>query len=211
MIMASGPITSWQIVGVNSGSWWWTGRPGVLQFMGSQESDTTEWLIWSDLSDRFPVLGLQNHCGWWLQPWNQKMTASWLNSDDKPRQGVKSRDSTLQTKVCIVKAMVFAVVMFGCEKWNIKKAECQRIDAFKLWCWGRLLKVSWTTRRSKQSILNEIILEYSWKWCWSWNSSILVIWCEQTTHWKSPWCWERSRVEEEEGVRGWVGWMASSV
>ena len=74
---------------------------------------------------------------------------------------LKSRDSTLQTKVCIVKAMVFAVVMFGCEKWNIKKAECQRIDAFKLWCWGRLLKVSWTTRRSKQSILNEIIPEYS--------------------------------------------------
>ena len=74
---------------------------------------------------------------------------------------LKSRDSTLQTKVCIVKAMVFSVVMFGCEKWNIKKAECQRIDAFKLWCWGRLLKVSWTTRRSKQSILNEIIPEYS--------------------------------------------------
>ena len=74
---------------------------------------------------------------------------------------LKSGDITLLTKVCIVKAMVFAVVMFGCEKWNIKKAECQRIDAFKLWCWGRLLKVSWTTRRSKQSILNEIIPEYS--------------------------------------------------
>ena len=74
---------------------------------------------------------------------------------------LKSRDSTLRTKVCIVKAMVFAVVMFGCEKWNIKKAECQRIYAFKMWCWGRLLKVSWTTRRSKQSILKEIIPEYS--------------------------------------------------
>ena len=74
---------------------------------------------------------------------------------------LKSRDSTLRTKVCIVKAMVFAVVLFGCEKWNIKKAECQRIDAFKMWCWGRLLKVSWTTRRSKQSILKEIIPEYS--------------------------------------------------
>ena len=73
---------------------------------------------------------------------------------------LKSRDSTLQTKVCIVKAMVFAVVMFGCEKWNIKKAECQRIDAFKLWCWRRLLKVPWTKRRPNKSIVREINPEY---------------------------------------------------
>ena len=68
----------------------------------------------------------------------------------------KSRDITLQTKVCLVKAMVFPVVMYGCESWTVKKAECQRIDAFKLWCWRRLLRVSWTARRSNPSILKEI-------------------------------------------------------
>ena len=69
---------------------------------------------------------------------------------------LKSRDITLPTKVHIVKAMVFPVVMYGCESWIIKKAECQRIDAFELWCWRRLLRVSWTARRSNQSILKEI-------------------------------------------------------
>ena len=68
----------------------------------------------------------------------------------------KSRDITLPTKVRLVKAMVFPVVMYGCESWTIKKAECQRIDAFKLWCWRRLLRVPWTARRSNQSILKEI-------------------------------------------------------
>ena len=69
---------------------------------------------------------------------------------------LKSRDITLPTKVCLVKAMVFPVVMCGCESWTIKKAECRRIDAFELWCWRRLLRVPWTTRRSNQSILKEI-------------------------------------------------------
>ena len=73
----------------------------------------------------------------------------------------KSRDITLPTKVCIVKAMMFLVVMYGCESWTIKKAEHQRIDAFKLWCWRRLLRVPWTTRRSNQSMLKEINPEYS--------------------------------------------------
>src|SRR5574341_136130 len=68
----------------------------------------------------------------------------------------KSRDITLPTKVHLVKAMVFPVVMYGCESWSIKKAECRRIDAFKLWCWRRLLRVPWTARRSNQSILKEI-------------------------------------------------------
>ena len=71
----------------------------------------------------------------------------------------KSRDIT--TKVCLVKAVVFPVVMYGCESWTVKKAECQRIDAFELWCWRRYLRVSWTARRSNQSILKEIVLEYS--------------------------------------------------
>ena len=74
---------------------------------------------------------------------------------------LKSRDITLLTKIQIVKAMVFTVVMYGCESWTIKKAECQRIDAFELWCWRRLLRVPWTARRSNQSILKEISAEYS--------------------------------------------------
>ena len=74
---------------------------------------------------------------------------------------LKSRDITLPTKVHLVKAMVFPVVMYGCESWTIKKAECQRIDAFELWCWRRLLRVPWTARRSNQSILKEITLKYS--------------------------------------------------
>ena len=69
---------------------------------------------------------------------------------------LKSRDLTLSTKVCLVKAMVFPVVMYGCESWTIKKAECRRIDAFELWCWTRLLRVPWTARRSNQSIPKEI-------------------------------------------------------
>jgi len=76
---------------------------------------------------------------------------------------LKSRDITLPTKVHLVKAMVYPVVMYGCESWTIKKAECQRIDAFELWCWRRLLRVPWTARRSNQSILKEISPEYSLK------------------------------------------------
>ena len=74
---------------------------------------------------------------------------------------LKSRDITLPTKVCLVKAMVFPVVIYGCESWTIKKAECRRIDAFELWCWRRLLRVRWTARRSNQSILKEISPERS--------------------------------------------------
>ena len=74
---------------------------------------------------------------------------------------LKSRDIILPTKVYLVKAVVFLVVIYGCENWNIKKAESQRIDAFKLWCWRRLLRLSWTARRSNQSILKEISPEYS--------------------------------------------------
>ena len=72
-----------------------------------------------------------------------------------PDRILKSRDITLSTKVCLVKAMVFPVVMYGCESWTVKKAECRRIDAFELWCWRRLLRAPWTARRSNQSILKE--------------------------------------------------------
>ena len=74
---------------------------------------------------------------------------------------LKSRDITLPGKVCLVTAMVFLVLRYGCESWTIKKAECQRIDAFELWCWRRLLRVPWTARRSNQSLLREISPEYS--------------------------------------------------
>ena len=75
----------------------------------------------------------------------------------------KSRDITLPIKVCLVKAMVFPVVMYGCESWTVKKAECRRVDAFELWCWRRLLRVLWPAKRSNQSILKEISLGVHWK------------------------------------------------
>ena len=123
---------------------------------------------------------------------------------------LKSRDISLPTKVRLVKTMVFPVVMYGCESWTIKKAEGQRIDAFELWCWRRLLRVPWTTRRSNQSILKEINPGVHWKGlCWSWNSNILATWYKKLTHLKRPWCWERLRAGGEGDYRGWDGWMAS--
>ena len=112
-------------------------------------------------SERLYFLGLQNHRRWWLQPWNRKTLAPWKKSYDNLDSILKSRDITLPTKVLPVKAMVFPVVMYGCESWTTQKAECWRIDAFELWCWKRLLRVPWTARRSNQSILKEIIPEYS--------------------------------------------------
>ena len=123
---------------------------------------------------------------------------------------LKRRDITLPMKVRLVKAMVFPVVMYGRESWSIKKAECWRLDAFELWCWRRLLRVPWTARRTNQSILKEISLGVHWKdWCWGWNSSTLATWCEELTHLKRPWCWERLRAGGEGDDRGWYGWMAS--
>ena len=89
------------------------------------------------------------------------MAAPWTKSYDQPRQHIKSRDITWLTKVHLVKAMVFSVVMYGCESWAVKKAELQRIDAFELWCWRRLLRVPWTAGKSNQSTLKEISPEYS--------------------------------------------------
>ena len=84
-----------------------------------------------------------------------------------------SRGITLPTKVHLVKAMIFPVVMYGRGSWTVKKAECQRTDAFEVWCWRRLLRVPWTARRSNQSILKETSPGCSWKdWCWGWNSNI---------------------------------------
>ena len=89
------------------------------------------------------------------------MLALWKESYEQPRKHIKNQRSYFANKVHLVKAMVFPVVMYGCESWTIKKAEHQRIDAFELWCWRRLLRVSWTARRSNQSILKEISPEFS--------------------------------------------------
>ena len=123
---------------------------------------------------------------------------------------LKSRDITLPIKVHRVKAMAFPVVVCGCDSWTIMKAECQRIDAFELWCWRRLLRVSWTARRSNQSILKRINPEYPSKdCCWSWNSNPLATLCEELSYWKRPWCWERLKVGREGDDRRWDDWMAS--
>ena len=125
-IMASGPITSWEIDGetVETVSDFIFGAPKSLQMV----------IAAMKFKDAYSLEG-------------KFMT----NLDSI----LRSRDITLPTKVCLVKAMVFPVVMYGCESWTVKKAERQRIDAFELWCWRRLLKVAWTARRSNQSILKE--------------------------------------------------------
>ena len=120
-IMASSPITSWQIE-------------------GEKEEAVTDGDCSHEIRRRL-FLGRK----------------AMANLDSK----LKSKDITLLTKVCILKAMVFPVVMFGCEIWTINKAECRMIDAFELWCWRRLLRVPWTVRKSNQSILKEISPEYS--------------------------------------------------
>ena len=131
-IMAAGPITSWQI-DVKTME---TGRDFI--FLGSKISAEGDC---SHKIKRQLLLG------------RKAMT----NIDSI----LKTRDITLLTKVHLVKAMAFPVVMYGCESWTIKKAECQRIDGFELWCWRRLLRVPWAARRSNQSILKEISPEYS--------------------------------------------------
>ena len=104
--------------------------------------------------------------------------------------------------------MVFPVVMYEWESCTIQKAECQRLDAFEMWCWRRLLSVPWTAERSNQSILKEISANIYWKeWYWGWNSNTLATWCEELTHWKRPWCWERLKPGEEGDDRGWHHWL----
>ena len=131
-IMASGLITSWQIDGQTMET--------VIDFIFLGSKITADGDFSHEIKRSF-LLG------------RKVMT----NLDSI----LKSRDITLPTKVHLVKAMVFPVVMYGCESWTIKKAERQKIDAFELWCWRRLLRVPWTERRSNQSILKEISPEYS--------------------------------------------------
>ena len=128
--MASGPITSWQIDGKTIET--------VTDFLFLGSKITADGDCSHEIK-RHLLLG------------RKAMT----NIDSI----LKSRDITLPTKVCLVKAMVFLVVMYGCESWTIKRAKCRRIDAFELWCWRRLLSVPWTVRRSNLSLLREINLE----------------------------------------------------
>ena len=121
-IMASGPITSWQIDG----------------------ETVSDFIFWGS------KITADGNCS------HEKTLTPWKESYDHLDSILKSRDLTLPTKVHLVKAMVFPVVMYGCESWTIKKTEHQRIDAFELWCWRRLLRVPWTARKSNQSILKEI-------------------------------------------------------
>ena len=172
--MASRSITSWQIDGEQWKQW---------QTLFSWAPKSLQMVI-AAMKLRFLFLG------------RKAMT----NLDSI----LKSRNITLPTKVYLIKSMVFPIVMYVCRSWTIKKAERQRIDAFELWCWRRLLRVLWTARRSNQSILKEISPEYSLK-CWSWNSNPLTTWCEELTHWKRPWCWQK--IEGRRKGRQKMRWL----
>ena len=116
---------------------------------------------------------------------------------------------TLLTKVCLAKAMAFPVVMYGCESWTVKKAECWRIDAFELWFWRRLLRVLWTAK-SNQSVLKEISPEYSLeRLMMKLKLQYFGHLMRRTDSQKRPWCWERLTMGGEGDHRGWNGWMAS--
>ena len=108
-------------------------------------------------SERLYFWELQNHCTWWLQPWNLKMLAPWKKRYEQPRQ----QRRYFANKGLSSQSYGFSVVMYGCESWTIKKAECWRIDVFKLWCWRRLSRVPWAARSCNQSILKDISPECS--------------------------------------------------
>ena len=116
----------------------------------------------------------------------------------------KSRDITLPTKVCMVKAMIFLVVICRCESWTIKKVKCQRIDAFELWCWRRLLRLPWTARRWNQSILKEINHEYSLEGL---LLKLYLMWRADSS--EKTLMLRKTEAKGEGGNRGWDGWTAS--
>ena len=179
-IMASAPITSWQIDGETVGEW------QTLSF-------------WAPRCLQVVTAAMK-----------LKMLAPWKKSYNQPIQHIRKQDITLPTNIHPLKAMVSPVVMYGWDRWTRKKAERQIIDAFELRCYRRCLRVPWSARRSHQSTLKEISLNIHWRdSCWSWNANILATWCEELTHWKRSWIWERLKVGGEADDRGWDGWMAS--
>ena len=153
-------------------------------------------------SERLYFSGLQNHCRWCCSHEIKRHLLLGRKAMTNLDSILKSRDIALPTKAHLVKAMVFPVVMYGCERWTIKKAEGWRIDAFELWCWRRLLRVPWTARRSNQSILKEINPEYSLE------GLLLKLKLQYFGHlmwrtqWKRPWCWERLKAGGEGNDRG---------
>ena len=172
-IMVSGPITSWQIDGETME----TVRDFILR--GSKitaDGDHSHEIKRSLLTGRKAMSNLDSI--------------------------LKSRDIPLPTKVLRVKAMVSLVVMYRCGTWTIKKAECHRIDTFELWCWRRLLRIPWAKRRLNQSILKEISPEYSLEGLMLKLKLQNSGWCEEPTHWKRPWCWERLKAKGEGGSKG---------
>ena len=127
-----------------------------------------------------------------------------------PDNVLKSRDIILSTKIHIVKATVFPVVMYKCENWTIKKVACQRVNAFKLWWWKRFLRVPRTARRSNQSAVKKTNSEYSLEGLMlKLKIQYFGHQCKEPTHWKRTWCWERLRTGEERDGRSWDGWIAS--
>ena len=178
--MTSGPITSWQIDGETME----TARDFI--FLGSK-------------------INADDDCSYEIKRCLLLGRKAMTNLETI----LKSRDVTLPTKVHLVKAMVFPVVMYGCESWTIKQAECQRIDAFQLWCWRRHLRVLWTARRSNQSILKEISPEYSLegpmvKLKLQYSGHLM-----RTDSLERPCCWERLKAGGEGDNRERDGWMAS--
>ena len=132
----------------------------------------------------------------------------WKKSYDQPNSILKCRDITLSTKAHLVITLFFSLVMYGCESWTINNAECWRIDAFELWCWRRLLRVTWSAMKSNQSILKEISPEYSLegpmlKLKLQYFGHVM----QRTDSLESPWCWENWRWEEkgmtEDEIVGW--------
>ena len=139
-----------------------------------------------------------------LAPWRKGMT----NLDSI----LESIDITFVDKGPSSKAVVFPVAMYGCESWTIKKAEHWGTDAFELWCWRRKTLESPLDCKEIQTVnpKGNPVLNSHWKdWCWSWSSNTLATWCEELTHWKRPWCWERLGAGGEGADSGWDGWMAS--
>ena len=116
----------------------------------------------------------------------------------------KSRHIILPTKVRLVKAMVFPVVMYGCESWTVKEAEHRRIDGFELWCWRRLWESLGLQGDPTSPFWRRSFLNIHWKdWCWTWNSNTLATSCEGLTHWKRLWCWVGLGAGGEVDDRGW--------
>ena len=161
-------------------------------------------------SERLYFLGLQNHCNGDCSHEIKRRLLLRRKVMTNLDSVLKSRDINLPTKVCLLEAMVFPVVMYGCESWTVKKAAWWRIDAFELWCWRRLLRVPWTARRSNHSILNEIRPRYSLE------GLILKLKLQYFGHlmWRAD-SFEKTlmlgKIEgrRRRGDRGWDGWMVS--